>query len=120
VAPNVAHYSSHLVALLYLPSDRCGQFLVACGWADLKNDKASNITVDLAGESLTHLIGTFIGPEDTPYQGGTYEVVSTGARWDLEHQHRGTRSPHSTYSMLECVSLIATLQLESVTLRRSL
>jgi ubiquitin-conjugating enzyme (huntingtin interacting protein 2) len=42
--------------------------------ADLRNDKATNITIELVGESLTHLIGTFIGPEDTPYHGGTYEV----------------------------------------------
>jgi len=42
--------------------------------ADLKNDKTSNITIELVEESLTHLIGTFIGPEDTPYYGGTYEV----------------------------------------------
>ena len=62
-------------------------YRLACGTGreDLKNDKASNITVDLVGESLTHLIGTFIGPEDTPYQDGTYEVVSAGARWALEH-----------------------------------
>jgi hypothetical protein len=58
----------------------CGQFLFTVwhtGREDLKNDNASNITIDLVGESLTHLIGTFIGPEDTPYHDGTYEVVST-------------------------------------------
>lgn len=75
---------------MYSPIDVWGisGHRMAHGRADLKNDKASKITVDLVGESLTHLIGTFIGPEDTPYQGGTYEVVSTGARYDLEHQHR--------------------------------
>jgi len=61
---------------------------VAWGREDLKNDKASNITIDLVGESLTHLIGTFIGPEDTPYHDGTYEVVSTGVSCDPSHQHR--------------------------------
>jgi ubiquitin-protein ligase len=69
----------------------CGQCLVTvshAGREDLKNDKASNITVDLVGDSLTHLIGTFIGPEDTPYHDGTYEVVSTGVRCDHAHQHR--------------------------------
>jgi hypothetical protein len=64
---------------------------VARGRADLRNDKATNITIELVGESLTHLIGTFIGPEDTPYHGGTYEVVSAEACRDLEHQDEGIK-----------------------------
>lgn len=91
IAFNRAHYSFRLVPLLIFTlrsmwpiSGQC----MASGRTDLKNDKATNITVDLVGDSLTHLIGTFIGPEDTPYNGGTYEVVSTRAYYDLEHQYR--------------------------------
>jgi hypothetical protein len=88
IGSNVAHDSSHFGTSFTSPlRSVCGLNPVAV-WPDLKNDKASNITIDLVGESLTHLTGTFIGPEDTPYQGGTYEVVSTGPRYDHEHQHR--------------------------------
>ncbi|PVF92162.1 hypothetical protein CPB86DRAFT_791436, partial [Serendipita vermifera] len=45
--------------------------------ADLRADKVSNISIELVEESLTHLIGTFTGPPDTPYEGGTYEVDIT-------------------------------------------
>lgn len=90
---------------------------MTCGRADLKHDKATNITVDLVGESLTHLIGTFIGPEDTPYHGGTYEVVSTGARYDLEHQHR-----RNTVTSLDvyCVGVCDLLPPSTPSLRRNL
>ncbi len=46
------------------------------GGADCKNDKTSNIKIDLIDESPFHLKGSFPGPEDTPYQGGHFEVVS--------------------------------------------
>ena len=42
--------------------------------ADCKNDKTSNIKIDLIDESPFHLKGSFPGPEDTPYEGGHFEV----------------------------------------------
>ncbi|KAH6622288.1 ubiquitin-conjugating enzyme/RWD-like protein [Boeremia exigua] len=44
--------------------------------ADIKNDKLSQIIVDPAGngDDLTHLRGQFLGPPDTPYEGGTFQV----------------------------------------------
>ncbi|KAB5590926.1 Ubiquitin-conjugating enzyme (huntingtin interacting protein 2) [Ceratobasidium theobromae] len=42
--------------------------------ADCKNDKASKIAIELIDENPFHLCGSFPGPEDTPYQGGTYQV----------------------------------------------
>lgn len=46
---------------------------------DCKNDKTSNVRIDLVDDSPFHLKGTFPGPEGTPYEGGTFEVVSIGA-----------------------------------------
>lgn len=43
--------------------------------ADCKNDKTSNITIELIDESPFHLKGSFPGPEGTPYEGGHFEVV---------------------------------------------
>lgn len=43
--------------------------------ADCKNDKSSKIELDLVDNSPFHLIGSFDGPEDTPYQGGHFQVV---------------------------------------------
>ena len=91
------------------------------GREDLKNDKASNITVDLVGESLTHLTGTFIGPEDTPYHGGTYEVVSTGVRCVFELQHRGDIVALLGLSCDRmCTTYMPPFNPEPATLRRSL
>ncbi|GBE85315.1 ubiquitin-conjugating enzyme/RWD-like protein [Sparassis latifolia] len=42
--------------------------------ADCKNDKASQIAIDLVENSPYHLIGSFDGPEGTPYEGGHFEV----------------------------------------------
>lgn len=42
--------------------------------ADCKNDKTSNISIDLIDESPFHLKGSFPGPEGTPYEGGHFEV----------------------------------------------
>jgi ubiquitin-conjugating enzyme (huntingtin interacting protein 2) len=42
--------------------------------ADCKNDTTSNIKIELVGDSPFHLKGSFPGPEDTPYQGGNFEV----------------------------------------------
>ncbi|EIW52360.1 E2 ubiquitin-conjugating protein UBC1 [Trametes versicolor FP-101664 SS1] len=42
--------------------------------ADCKNDKSSKITIDLVDDSPFHLIGGFDGPEDTPYEGGRFQV----------------------------------------------
>ncbi|KAG6819772.1 hypothetical protein H0H93_008779 [Arthromyces matolae] len=39
-----------------------------------KNDKTSNIKIDLIDENPFHLKGSFPGPEGTPYQGGTFDV----------------------------------------------
>ncbi|KAI5121361.1 hypothetical protein M0805_000669 [Coniferiporia weirii] len=41
---------------------------------DCKNDKSSNITLDLIDNSPYHLKGSFNGPEGTPYEGGRYDV----------------------------------------------
>ncbi|KAG9315471.1 ubiquitin-conjugating enzyme/RWD-like protein [Chiua virens] len=41
---------------------------------DCKNDKSSNISIDLVENSPFHLKGSFPGPKDTPYEGGTFEV----------------------------------------------
>jgi hypothetical protein len=45
-------------------------------YQDCKNDKTSNISLELVDNSPFHLKGSFPGPEDTPYQGGHFEVVS--------------------------------------------
>ncbi|GJE92516.1 ubiquitin-conjugating enzyme E2 [Phanerochaete sordida] len=42
--------------------------------ADCKNDKASKVAIDLVDNSPYHLIGSFDGPEDTPYEGGHFKV----------------------------------------------
>jgi len=41
---------------------------------DCKNDKTSNIKIDLIDESPFHLKGSFPGPSGTPYEGGHFEV----------------------------------------------
>ncbi|KAF9649421.1 hypothetical protein BDM02DRAFT_3094784 [Thelephora ganbajun] len=41
---------------------------------DCKNDKASNVQIELIDNSPFHLKGTFQGPEDTPYEGGCFDV----------------------------------------------
>ena len=43
---------------------------------DCKNDKTSLIRIDLIDESPFHLKGSFPGPQGTPYEGGTFDVVS--------------------------------------------
>jgi hypothetical protein len=42
---------------------------------DCKNDKSSNINIDLIDNSPFHLRGSFEGPQGTPYEGGHFEVV---------------------------------------------
>ncbi|KAF9811800.1 hypothetical protein IEO21_06412 [Rhodonia placenta] len=42
--------------------------------SDCKNDKSSNISIDLVDNSPFHLIGEFDGPEGTPYEGGHFKV----------------------------------------------
>ncbi|KAG7089001.1 hypothetical protein E1B28_012949 [Marasmius oreades] len=41
---------------------------------DCKNDRTSNISLDLIDNSPFHLKGSFPGPEGTPYAGGHFEV----------------------------------------------
>ena len=42
---------------------------------DVRKDKASLITVEsVVADDLTHLKGTFLGPEGTPYEGGVFDV----------------------------------------------
>jgi len=43
--------------------------------SDCKNDKTSQIKIELFDESPFHLKGSFPGPQDTPYEGGHFEVV---------------------------------------------
>jgi ubiquitin-conjugating enzyme (huntingtin interacting protein 2) len=50
--------------------------LCILGIADCKNDKTSNVQIELVDNSPFHLKGTFQGPEDTPYEGGRFDVVS--------------------------------------------
>ena len=47
--------------------------ILAC--ADCKNDSTSRIAIDLVDNSPYHLKGSFLGPEDTPYEGGHFDVV---------------------------------------------
>ncbi|KAH9480093.1 Ubiquitin-conjugating enzyme E2 1 [Psilocybe cubensis] len=42
--------------------------------SDCKNDKTSQIKIELFDESPFHLKGSFPGPEGTPYEGGLFEV----------------------------------------------
>ncbi|KIK93632.1 hypothetical protein PAXRUDRAFT_502682 [Paxillus rubicundulus Ve08.2h10] len=42
--------------------------------SDCKGDKSSSIRIDLIDNSPFHLKGSFPGPKDTPYEGGTFEV----------------------------------------------
>ncbi|KAH9932826.1 ubiquitin-conjugating enzyme/RWD-like protein [Epithele typhae] len=42
--------------------------------ADCKNDKSSRVTIELVDNSPFHLIGSFDGPEGTPYEGGRFQV----------------------------------------------
>jgi len=44
--------------------------------ADCMNDKTSNVQIELVDNSPFHLKGSFQGPEDTPYQGGHFDIVS--------------------------------------------
>ncbi|KAI0727145.1 ubiquitin-conjugating enzyme/RWD-like protein, partial [Fomitopsis betulina] len=41
---------------------------------DCKNDKSSSIAIDLVDNSPFHLVGSFGGPEGTPYEGGHFQV----------------------------------------------
>lgn len=42
---------------------------------DVKKDALSGVTLEMAeDDDLSHLKGTFIGPPDTPYEGGLFEV----------------------------------------------
>ena len=46
--------------------------------ADISKDQQSNITVWPAhGDDMMHLKGSFKGPPDTPYEGGTYQIDIT-------------------------------------------
>ena len=52
---------------------------------DCKNDKSSNVRIDLIDESPFHLKGSFPGPEDTPYEGGHFEVVRRSVHLICDH-----------------------------------
>ncbi|KAG9011781.1 hypothetical protein FRB90_007081 [Tulasnella sp. 427] len=39
-----------------------------------RKDKASNVEINLVEDNPFHLIGTFPGPPDTPYEGGRFSV----------------------------------------------
>jgi ubiquitin-conjugating enzyme (huntingtin interacting protein 2) len=48
---------------------------VAKELGDIQNDTASNIVAHPEdGHDLSHLLASFPGPPDTPYEGGTYVV----------------------------------------------
>lgn len=42
--------------------------------ADCQKDKTSLIKISMIDDSPFHLLGSFPGPSDTPYEGGNYEV----------------------------------------------
>jgi ubiquitin-conjugating enzyme (huntingtin interacting protein 2) len=42
---------------------------------DCKNDRTSSIRIELIDNSPFHLKGSFPGPEETPYEGGNFDVV---------------------------------------------
>ena len=43
--------------------------------ADIHNDLSCEVQVEpVHGDDMTHLRGSFKGPPDTPYAGGTYEI----------------------------------------------
>ena len=52
---------------------------------DCKNDKTSKIMVDLVDNSPFHLIGSFLGPEGTPYEGGHFQVVRPPSCFPFYH-----------------------------------
>lgn len=39
---------------------------------DFKKDSIQNVTVEPIDGNLFHLLGTIVGPEDTPYEGGVF------------------------------------------------
>ena len=54
------HGRSHLINLL---NSGCNQ------------DKTANINIELIDDSPFHLRGSFQGPQNSPYEGGRFEVV---------------------------------------------
>ena len=75
-----------------LPTSRPAVWLKRGGRrADCKNDKSSRVTIDLVDDNPFHLIGAFDGPEDTPYQGGRFQVVRPAT---LPSAHSRTISHH--------------------------
>ena len=48
---------------------------VAKELSEIEADANSKVVVEIAsGEDLTHLLASFPGPPDTPYEGGTYVI----------------------------------------------
>lgn len=41
---------------------------------DIERDQLSQTSIATVGQDLTHLKGSFLGPRDTPYQGGKFTV----------------------------------------------
>jgi hypothetical protein len=53
-------------------------------WLDCRNDKSTNNKIELIDESPYHMKGSFPGPQDTPYEGGHFEMVRIrGVAWSL-------------------------------------
>jgi ubiquitin-protein ligase len=61
--------------------------------ADCKNDKTSGIALALVDDNPFHLIGTFPGPEGTPYEGGLFDVVRPLSFPRLRAAHATAPSP---------------------------
>jgi ubiquitin-conjugating enzyme (huntingtin interacting protein 2) len=57
-------------------SSLCYIYSTHAPFKDCKNDKTSSIQIELIDDSPFHLKGTFPGPEETPYEGGRFDVVS--------------------------------------------
>jgi len=41
---------------------------------DVHNDPKCHVKVEALADDMTNLHGNFVGPPDTPYEGGKYEV----------------------------------------------
>jgi ubiquitin-conjugating enzyme (huntingtin interacting protein 2) len=81
-------------------------------WPDCKNDRHSKINIDLVDESPFHLIGSFDGPEGTPYEGGRYEVVSKTDQFD-----RSTGSADTASRMIQDIQIPSTYPFQPVKMK---
>ena len=53
----------------------CGFRLICCTHQACNSDSTANINIELINDSPFHLLGSFEGPQNSPYEGGYLEVV---------------------------------------------